>query len=698
MLETFFKPKSVAVIGASTNKEKIGYNVFRNIVKSGYKGGLYPVNPKSDAIDGYKCYKSVLDIEGDVEFAVIILPSSFVPAVVEECAKKRIMSVMIISAGFKETGVEGAKLESRILETIRSNGMRLWGPNCLGLIDTSTPINATFATDIPPKGNIGLVSQSGAICSAIIDWSIVESIGFSKMISMGNKTDLSENDFMEMFAEDEETKVIVGYIESVKNGVEFIRIAEKLTKKKPVVLIKSGKTQGGAKAASSHTGSLAGSERAYNAAFSHCGVIRADTVEELFNLSEAFSTQPLPNGYRVAVVTNAGGPGIIATDACELIGLKMASFSKETTDYLMQKLPPAANFHNPVDVLGDAGAELYEVALKSALKDENVDGIIVILTPQVTTDIAGIARKIVEVEKTAEKPMLVSFMGGAKAGEGIKILRENKVPSYSFPEIPARVMKAMADYKAHLSKTENEIFRIEVGLDKPRSVVINAKNNRHYELGDTDSREIVGAYGIPVPKSVLAKTPQEAVKTANEIGYPVVMKIASYDILHKSDIGGVKVGLKSEDEVADAFELMTMRAGKYFPKANISGVTVQEMVAGGKETIIGLVRDPQFGMMIMFGLGGIYVEVLKDVSFRMVPVSREDAKSMVQEIKSFPLLLGVRGEKTADIDAIVDCILKISQLSQDFPEIIELDINPLKVKEAGKGAIALDVRIALAKV
>lgn len=696
MLEMFFKPKSVAVIGASREEGKVGHNILKNIIQYGYKGEIYPVNPKADEILGLKCYSNISAIPKEVEMAVVVVPAKFVPGVIEECGIKGIKGVVIISAGFKEVGGEGAELEKQILEISQKYKMRLWGPNCLGLIDTYSNLNASFAKSMPARGNIGFMSQSGALGTAILDWAQVEEIGFSKFVSMGNKADVDENDFLRDWDADENTQVITGYLENIKNGPEFMEIARKVTKRTPVVLVKSGSTNAGARAASSHTGSLVGLETSYDAAFKQTGVIRANSMEDLFDLAQGFAFQPLPQGRRVAIVTNAGGPGIITVDACEKSGLKITSFEPTTIEYLRANLPPAANIYNPVDVLGDAPASLYKLALEAVLKDKNVDAVIVLLTPQAPTEVEKTAEVIIELGKKFNKPVLSCFMGEATISTGMKILNENKFPVYPFPERAAQVLVTMAKHKEWIDEPEHSVIHYEVNKEEVSKIIQGVKEKGRVNIVDVEAMKIIQAYGINIVKSKLATTPDEAALAASEIGYPIVMKIASPEILHKSDIGGVRVGINGEQDVKDIFEIMLIRAKRFFPQAPIWGVSIQEMIGEGKEVILGMSRDPQFGPLVMFGLGGIYAEVLKDVAFRLAPFSLEEALKMVQEIRTYPLLSGVRGEKPVDIHSIVDSLLRLSQLVTDFPEILEMDINPLKV--SNKCAVAIDARITINNV
>jgi len=695
MFEFFFSPRSVAVIGASRDERKLGHGVLLNVIRSGFKGRIYPINPKADEILGLKCYPSVLEVPDEVDLAVIVIPAKLVPKVAEECGEKGVKGLIVISAGFKEVGGEGTKLEAELVRIVKRYGMRMIGPNVLGLIDTSTPINASFAAGMPLPGSIGFMSQSGALCTSVLDMSLAEGIGFSKFVSLGNKADLNEIDLLEALEDDPHTRVITLYLEGIADGPRFLEVARRVSRSKPIIAIKSGTTEAGARAVSSHTGTLAGSERAYEAAFKQAGIIRVFSVQELFDYAVGFAHQPLMKEGGIAIVTNAGGPGIMATDACERAGLRLASLSEETIRYLRQHLPPASNVLNPVDVLGDALADRYAAALEAVLRDPNVGGVLVILTPQVMTQIEETAKVVGELASKYDKPVLGCFMGRATTEKGARILREYGVPNYEVPERAVRVFKAMQEYKEWLGRPPLEVERFEFDVERIRKIISEAQAEGRLALGDAEARGIIEACGIPVPKTGLARTPEEAVRIAEEIGYPVVMKIASPDILHKTDVGGVKLNIQTPEDVRDTFDLFIYRASQYMPDATVWGCQVQQMVRGGKEVIVGMSRDPQFGPLLMFGLGGIYVEALQDVSFRIAPLSREEAVEMVNEIRSIKLLKGFRGEPPADLEAVVDVILRIAQLSLDFPEILELDINPLMVMEAGKGVVAVDVRVVL---
>jgi acetyltransferase len=640
-------------------------------------------------------YPTVIDVDNSIDLAVIVVPAPIVPKVMAECGEKGVNSAIIISAGFKEAGIEGSRLELEVADIARKFGIRVLGPNCLGLINTSTNLNASFAADMPRRGNIGFFSQSGALCTAVMDWAREAEVGFSQFISLGNKMDLSESELLTFLAEDDDTAVILGYIEGVKDGAAFLAAAHAAAMKKPVLIFKSGVTAAGARAASSHTGSLAGSENAFHAAFKKCGVIRAESFEALFDAAIAFAYQPLPQGSRLAIITNAGGPGIIAADACERSNLSMATFATTTIEKLRDKLPTTAALYNPVDVIGDAQADRYRDALVGVAGDENVDMILVILTPQAMTEIETTAYEIAGIAAMSQKTIATALMGGYRVESGIRVLREEQTPNYHSPERAIRALDTMAQYREWRGKPPPEFVKFEVAMNTVADILAKTKAAGQAHLSGSDPMAIIAAYGFSTPKSGLAVTSDEAVAIAEQFGYPVVMKIASPDILHKSDIGGVRLGLEHSAAVADAFDEMMVNARRLMPQALILGVTMHEQVPSGKEVILGMTKDPDFGPLIMFGLGGIYVEVLKDVSFRLAPIDKASALEMIHEIRSFLLLRGVRGEPPADIDSVVEAILRLSQLVTDFPQIIELDINPLRVMAAGKGAMAVDARVAI---
>ncbi len=696
MLEPFYCPASVAVIGASRDENKLGHAVLKNLLECGYEGQIYPINPKAEEILGQRAYPSVLAVNGDIDLTVIVVPQRFVAAVLEECGQKGVKGVIVITAGFREMGGEGIKREKALVEIVQRYNMRMLGPNCLGVIDTICPLNATFARGMPRRGDIAMMSQSGALLIAILDWALGEEVGFSRFVSLGNKADIDETDLLQLWDEDPYSKVIVAYLEGITDGVKFMEIAQQVTTDTPIIAIKAGTSDAGARAVSSHTGTLAGSERAYDAAFKQAGVTRADSVEELFDYAHAFAQAPPLKGDSIAVVSNAGGAAIMATDALDRAQLRLASLERETIELLQTRLPPGSSALNPVDVRGDADEERYRFALDTVLRDENVDGVIAILIPQAVTKVAETANVIADVVQGHDKPVLPCFMGQHTTQVGIEILRDRKIPNYHYPERAVNAMRAMVGRWRWLERPPREIERFDVRRDQVERALAQVRADGRLTVGDAEARQIMKAYGITIPQAQLAHDPDEAVEIAQRIGYPVVMKIASPDILHKTDIGGVKLNLMGDSDVRDTFDLLMYRASRYMPQADIWGALVQRMVPQGKEVIIGINRDPQFGPLLLLGLGGIYVEVLKDVSFRIAPITRWEAEEMITELRSYPLLRGLRGEKPSDLEAIADCMLRVSQLAVDFPEIVELDVNPLIVHEEGKGAVAIDMRLVLA--
>jgi len=696
VLEKLFVPKSIAVIGASRQEGKVGHSVLKNLLQYGYPGKIYPINPKAEEILRTRTYSTIFAVKGEIDLAVVAIPSQFIPSILKDCVNRGIGTVVIISAGFKESGKQGSQLERELVEIIKNSGIRVLGPNCLGIIDTASNLNASFAAGMPSPGNIAFFSQSGALCTAVLDWALGEDVGFSKFISLGNKTDIDEVDLLLTLADDQETKVILGYLEGIENGVRFMEVAREVSRKKPVIITKSGRTQAGARAASSHTGTLTGLDTAYEAAFRQCGIIRAETVQTLFDYAIAFAHQPLPRGPNLAILTNAGGPGIIAADAVEDSILQMASFRENTISKLRKELPSNASIYNPVDVIGDAGADRYEKAMKTIVDDPGVDSLTVILTPQAMTEIKETAEVISKISSAvSDKPIVSSFMGGLEVKQGIRILRSGKIPNYSYPERTISVLEAMVKYRKWKETPSGKTLSFEINKKKAEEIFTKAKEKSEANLTTEETREVLSAYGFSLPQRIVTETSREAISAANSLGYPVVMKIVSPDILHKSDVGGVKVGITEKSQVAISFEDLILNAKRFMPEALILGVTVEEMIAPGKEVVLGSSRDPSFGPLLMFGLGGIYVEVLKDVSFRIAPLTFNEAESMIKEIRSYPILKGVRGEEPSDLIAIRESLLRLSQLVIDFSEILEIDINPLMVLPAGKGAVVIDSRLTI---
>lgn len=694
MLESLLYPKSIAIIGASRTPGKVGYSVLENLIKGGYEGTIVPVNPHADEILGIRCYPSPKSAGITIDLSIIVVPNTAVKSAIEESYEAGAKAVCVITAGFKEVGPEGAKMEKEIFEYCKSRKMRLLGPNCLGLINTENKMNASFAKQMPKPGHISVISQSGALCTAILDWSLGRGIGLAKLISIGNKADLCEVDLLQALGDDEQTKVIACYLENITKGEEFIKVAEQVATIKPVVVLKVGTTQAGSRAASSHTGSLAGEDIAYGAAFRRAGVIRADTFESLFDYASALAMQPLPKGNRVAIITNAGGPGIMAADAVENLGLEVRPLQNSISMALKQKLPPAASVANPIDVLGDADPDRYATALNAALDDDTIDAVIVILTPQAMTKPAETARAIIS-NLRGNKPVLAAFMGGADVMPARDELVSANLPDYPSPERAVSALKAMCDYSAWRRRPPRVVLRFPANKRRIERIIRRHQREKRTFINEVDAKEILRAYDFNVPPGGLARTDEEAVTIADRIGYPVAMKIVSPDIVHKSDIGGVRLGLASPAQVRDAFDLMILRVSRRMPNAKILGVYVERMAKQGREVILGMHRDPQFGPMLMFGLGGIFVEVMKDVSFYLAPITEEEALQMLMGTRSFTLLRGARGQAGVDIQAIAQALQKLSQLATEFPQIYEIDINPFIVHEVGMPPTVADARMIL---
>ena len=693
-------PRSVAVVGATNRPGSVGLAVFRNILNVGFQGVLYPVNPRAKSVQSVKAYPQLADIPDAVDLAVIIVPAEIVCTVLEEAGQKGVKGVIVISAGFKEVGGRGVGLENRLKEVVEKYGICLVGPNCLGLInnDKNVRLNASFATKMPKAGNIAFISQSGALCTAVLDYAEGRGVGFSKFISFGNKADVNEVDFLRYLKDDPDTDVILMYLEDITNGREFLETAREITweTQKPMLAIKSGRSAEGALAAASHTGSLAGSDNAYDAIFYQTGIQRVEGIDGLFNYAIAFAKQPVPKGNRIAIVTNAGGPGIMATDAAIRHNLKIANLSEETRQKLKQVLPPTASIQNPVDVIGDATHERYEAAIRDVLLDENVDGAIVILAPQAMTDIRETAEIVPRVVKDIDKPVLCSFMGIVDVSEGIRYLEEHGIPNYAFPEAAVRSMASMVFYGNLLSLDRREVRRVAADRDSATAVIKKKLGDKDsYYMSEREASELLACYGFPVLRSVLLKDSSQVDEAAEEIVFPVAMKICSPDIVHKFDAGGVRLKIKTKEEAREAFEEIMENVKRFKPSAKIDGVIIERMAKGGVEVILGAVRDAKFGPLCMFGLGGTLVEAMKDVTFRLAPMWEISAEIMIRTIKGYSILKGVRGAPRCDIASIKDCLLRLSQLVSDHPEIAELDINPMIVYPEGEGCVVADSRILL---
>jgi acetyltransferase len=709
-LDAIFSPKSVAVVGASTTPGKVGHDIFVNILKGGYQGVLYPVNPSAGSVASVKAYPTIADIPDHLDLAMIILPPKASVRAIQEAIAKGVKGIVIVSAGFKEIGAEGAAIEKQIVALCRESGVRLVGPNCLGVINPlgNVRLNASFSARMPKAGNVSFISQSGALCTAVLDFAGDRDFGFSKFVSIGNKADVDEVDLLRYFHDDPDTEVIMIYVEELQRGQEFVKTAKEITggdRPKPILVIKSGRTSAGAQAAASHTGSLAGSEAVYDAIFAQSGVIRVDSIDELFDFAIAFAyknenalgkmRRKVPLGNRVAIVTNAGGPGIVATDMTIVSGLELAKFTETTVEALKSYLPATANFNNPVDVIGDAAQDRYENALATVIKDEGVDGALVILTPQSMTNAMGTAEAVVRIARRSHKPILCCFMGIIDVSAGVKYLQENGVPVYRFPEGAAKAFGALYRYSKWLNHQELAPFKLKHDREAARQIIEESLAAGKTYLSELEGTRLLQNYGFTVLPTVLATTAAEAVTHADGMGYPVVLKIVSPQIIHKSDAGGVKVNLADAEAVANAFETIIANAKAFNAQAHIDGVLVQKMAPKGQEVILGANRYPKFGHLLMFGSGGIFVEVYKDVTFRLAPITRNSARFMVRGIKGFTMLNGFRGLAKADIAAVERMLVCLSDLVTDNPEIKELDINPLLVHPQDQGATVADCRFIL---
>lgn len=694
-LEKLFHPRSVAVVGASSSEVSIGAELLRNLLRGPFQGPVFPVNPQRSWVHGVKAYPRVSDIPDPVDLAVISVPKHLVLSVVDDCGAKGVGAAVIITAGFKEVGGEGAALEAALREKLRSYGIRAIGPNCMGMIvtDPKVRLNASFASNPALPGNVAFLSQSGALGEAILALARSLGLGLSAFVSLGNRIDVSVNDLIEHWAADSATDVVLMYIESFGNMLRFPAIAAAAARKKPILAVKSGRTAEGARAASSHTGALASRDLAADALFEKTGILRAATMEELFTLASAFATQPLPCGNRVAIVTNAGGPGILATDVLASGGMLLAELSAATKERMRAALPAEASVENPVDMIATAGPPQYETCVAAALSDPGVDAVIVIFVSPITTDSHAVAQSVVQGIKAAnepQKPVLVTFMGKVAYEEATRHLKEHKLPVYVFPEEPAHALIAMDKLRRFRERPAGEIPTFEVDRPRAQSAIERASSRGPGAMLDmTELCDLLGAYGIATLPFEAVTTPEGAVAAAERLGLPVVMKISSASLVHKSDAGGVLLDLKSPMEVKGAFYELSLRAAKLTSEYKL---IVQPFARGGQEVILGFSSDPAVGKLLVLGLGGVYVEVLKDIAVRLAPVTDTEARRMIDALKSAPLLYGYRGAPPGDIDALVEVLLRLSQLAASEPAIDTLEMNPVLVRTAGHGVSVLDVR------
>ena len=695
-LDAIFKPSSIAVIGASTRTGTIGRETLHNIVQGDFKGKVFPVNPKATVINSIKCYSTVLDVPDAVDLAIIIVPKQLVKKTAEQCAEKGVKGLIVISAGFSEVGREGRKREKELLKVVSESGMRMIGPNCFGIAnaDPKYSLNATFGKIFPRFGKVSFITQSGAMGEAIMNHAKGLNIGFSIMASIGNKADVSSNDVLAYLRDDPNTDIILMYLENFGNPRNFTQIAREISRTKPIVAVKSGRTKLGALAASSHTGALAGLDVGVDALFEQTGVMRVDTVEELFDVAAALSSQPVPKGNRVAVVTNAGGPGILTTDALVSNGMEMPPLSRSKIAKLKKFMPAEASFSNPMDMVAGAGPEEFRKCLEIIKKDDRYDSIIPIFVPPVTIDQMDVARNIHGALDGCDKTVLVCLFGAGESSVGTDYLKENGIPVFIFPEAIARTLATLYSHKRWLSKPKGRYRSFKVDSETVARICREARERGDEAVIGEDAIAILKAYGIPAAEYSYAATAAEAVRAANETGYPVVMKIDRPQILHKTEAGGVMVDLRTDKEVKAAFAELKKRVGR-LKKSEGFSVALQQFVSGGVETVMGMTTDPSFGPLIMFGLGGIYVEVMKDVAFRINPLTDQSVREMIKSLKSYPLLTGFRGAPPVDLATVEETLLRLSQLVKDFDCFSEIDINPFMASHEKQNCKAVDARFII---
>jgi acetate---CoA ligase (ADP-forming) len=695
-LGPFFKPQGVAVVGASQDPTKLGYGLARNLVQSNYQGVVHFVNPAGGSLLGRPMYPSILEVPDPVDLAFLLIPAGFVPQALHACAARGVRAVVIGSGGFRETGPEGAALEDECIRIARQHDLRLIGPNCIGLLDTHLPIDATF---LPPPGplpgDVAFVSHSGAICAAVIDWARGQGFGLSRLVSLGNQADVNETDVLAPVAADPFTRVITLYLEGVSDGRRFVHEARQVTRRKPVIALKVGRYSSGQRAVASHTGALAGQENAFTAAFRRAGVIRADTSEEVFDWARALAWCPPPHGRAVAVLTNAGGPGVTAADALEARGMQLASLAEPTLEKLRALLPPAASLHNPVDMLASASPEQYAASLRVLLEDPAVDSALVILPPPPMFTAGAVAKSIIPIIHRSEKPVVIALMGERLIQEAIEHFRAARVAEYRFPERAASALAVLAQRAEYLHQVDEPAPEPDPQkIERARALLAPYAAQDQF-LSPEVVEQLLNIYNIPTPAARFASTAVEASRLAAEIGFPVALKADSPEIVHKSDIGGVLLGLVDEEAVARGYESILENVRQKQPTAALNGVHVQRMIPAGQEVIVGVVQDVQFGPLVMFGSGGVEVEGLKDVAFGLAPLQRREAVEMMDATWAGRKLQGYRALPTADREGVQAVLLSLAQLAVDFPELAEIEINPLRVLPVGEGVLALDARARL---
>lgn len=694
MVDALFTPQTIAVFGASRREGSFGHRLLANLIAGGFAGTVVPVNPKAEELLGLRCYAKISQFSGRIDLAMIAVPAVQCRDVVRDAMDAGAQAVIIFSVGFKEAGEAGAEMETQIAEMCRLRDVRLLGPNCLGVINTAHSLFAFDSELHPEPGGISMLSQSSSLCALFLERLAGARLGLAKMVSLGNKADLSEIDLLRALALDPQTKVIIGYLESINAGDAFVKAAEYATNRKPVIMLKAATTRSGRKAVAAHSGEVIGQDSAYGAAFRRSGVIRAESMSALFDLAISFSLQPLPKGNRILVLTNAGGPGIMAVDAVEQAGLAVSYLDATTSSELREELPAAATIYNPVDILGDAGPERYRVALEAAVSDSHVDGVVVIVARRGEVDqTLAIAKAIISCNH-GQKPISVCVLGG-DTQVSRDLLLHGGVPAFDSPERAVAVLKAMVDYLAWRNRPPRVVTRFKVNRRRVERIISRRIRTNRLHISEVKAKDILKAYDFHVPPGHLTTTADEAIEHAEGIGYPVAMKIVSPDVVHKSDMGGIRLNITNRQGVRDGFDLMILRMSQRAPDAWIDGIYIEKMLDRGLEVILGMHRDSQFGPMLMFGLGGIYVEVMKDVAFNLAPITFDEAMTMLTNTKSYQILVGTRGEEGIDMVSIANCLQKISQLATDFPQIAEIEINPLLVCEVGTEPVVVDAKINL---
>ncbi len=699
-LDELFRPASVAVIGASNRPGRVGTSLFRNILAAGFQGVVYPVNPSWKSVSGVRCYPDVASLPEAPDLAVVIVPAPSVGATIDALGARGTRGVVVISSGFREVGGAGVALEADLVARAAKYRMSVVGPNCFGVFNTdpAVSLNATFSGSLPPSGNIAFVSQSGALGAGILQYGIEEGIGFSRFVSVGNRAGVDENDLLPALARDPATQVILLYVESLANGRKFLEAAREVTEQKPVLVIKSGRTPAGERAARSHTGSLAqsGRDQLYDALFAQAGVLRSDTLGDLFRTAKIFASGLSLGGPRLVILTNSGGPGIVAADAATRNGLELPPLPPATAQTIARTLPSIASVANPLDMTADVGADHYRDTLTTLLGDPTIDAALVIATPTGTMTGASVAQALLAAKEGSTKPIVACLFGLTDLSSDVEALEEHGIPTFTFPEEGVQGLGSLARYRAWLTRPRTEVVQFSVDRPSVRATIDRARAAGTTVLPEYAARDLLRAYGIRFPKVAHATTREEAERAAESVGYPVVLKVASPDISHKTDVGGVALGIQDAAGLRAAWDRMHVRLAATAPTARIEGFEVEAQIVGGKEVLIGVQRDPSFGPIVVFGMGGIYVEVLRDVTFRLAPLRALSARHMIESVKAYPLLTGVRGERPSDVDALTEAIERISQLAVEVPEVAELDLNPMIVRASGDGVVAVDARIVLA--